>query len=186
MTFRTTPPIQGRSGPGEAAARRARRLRPPPGRRAADQGAALRRRFAGGGDLKALAPFVAGAEPPPRPECRPGAARFACAAAGNRADSSAARAHVFARRRGYESVRGRKVAQKRVKLLKSLAGVNLWAGVAPDLAGSPLESYPSIPRIGLDIVESSGPYWVRWPDCVTAANSAARSWPRLEESSPAS
>ena len=90
------------------------------------------------GDLKAIAPFVKvvrelnlyhGVNFSPA-ACPDGGAP------GNRAHIAAARAHAFARCRGYEIVRGRKKLRKRAaKPLRSLVRVNLCAG-ASSLVGA--------------------------------------------------
>jgi hypothetical protein len=124
------------------------------------------------GDLKAIAPFVQVVRELKR-QCWPGATDAGCAG-GNRADVRAACAHAFARRRRWKLARGRKKLRKGgVKPLKSFARVNLCADVT---AIPPAYLQPSNPSIlpGFDSMAFvHAAYWVRWPDCVTAANRAA-------------
>jgi hypothetical protein len=78
------------------------------------------------GDLKAIAPFVKVVR---ELNLYHGAACPDGGASGNRAHIAAARAHAFARCRGYEIVLGRKKLRKRAaKPLRSLVRLNLCAG----------------------------------------------------------
>jgi hypothetical protein len=174
---------RGRSGRGDAAARRAEdygrlrvaRLTKAP--RCAD----VRWRRGSEGN-RAFSEGYEGTEPLSRRRCRLAAEQRQRRYRKSRGHRHCLRLRIRPAWRLEMYSRTKKLRKRAVRPLKLFASVNLCAGLSRIRRGSrqAVKSKPSrLDLTGGNLVPW-GRYWVRWPDCVTAANRAESAAPRSE------